>query len=209
MGVYAVGDRFKIPSQWLAPGQVVYGKVTKVLPHHVVVVREDNGKEQQFPAVTKGSIVTNSNAYSNVKKGDRVSVKGAKKYDALSPDTVSGEVLFVHPDGKVAVRVGSGQMNVLPQDIVNAYSNGRSKATTYLNQRMQNVGVRVENGSGTGTPDLTHYEIYADRPDMNKVLYRAKSGAPAGTPKFLGVSKKTGKWKTSDSKYDFPPNQEI
>jgi translation initiation factor IF-1 len=145
MGVYAVGDRFKIPSQWLAPGQVVYGKVTKVLPHHVVVVREDNGKEQQFPAVTKGSIVTNSNAYSNVKKGDRVSVKGAKKYDALSPDTVSGEVLFVHPDGKVAVRVGSGQMNVLPQDIVNAYSNGRQKAETYLNSRAQAVG--VENAS--------------------------------------------------------------
>ena len=145
MGVYAVGDRFKIPSQWLAPGQVVYGKVTKVLPHHVVVVREDNGKEQQFPAVTKGSIVTNSNAYSNVKKGDRVSVKGAKKYDALSPDTVSGEVLFVHPDGKVAVRVGSGQMNVLPQDIVNAYSNGRQKAETYLNQKMAEAGVKVEN----------------------------------------------------------------
>jgi len=145
MAVYAVGDRFKIPSQWLAPGQVVYGKITKVLPHHVVVVREDDGKEQQFPAVTKGSIVTNSTPYSNVKKGDRVSVKGAKKYDALSPDTVSGEVLFVHPDGKVAVRVGSGQMNVLPQDIVNAYTNGRAKAETYLNQKMAEVGVKVKN----------------------------------------------------------------
>lgn len=145
MAVYAVGDRFKIPSQWLAPGQVVYGKITKVLPMHVVVIREDNGKEQQFPAVTKGSIVTNSTPYSNVKKGDRVSVKGAKKYDALSPDTVSGEVLFVHPDGKVAVRVGSGQMNVLPQDIVNAYSNGRQKAETYLNQKMKDAGMKVEN----------------------------------------------------------------
>lgn len=88
---------------------------------------------------------TNTASYSNVKKGDRVSVKGAKKYDALSPDTVSGEVLFVHPDGKVAVRVGSGQMNVLPQDIVNSYSNGRQKAETYLNQKMAEAGVRVEN----------------------------------------------------------------
>lgn len=88
---------------------------------------------------------TNTASYSNVKKGDRVSVKGAKKYDALSPDTVSGEVLFVHPDGKVAVRVGSGQMNVLPQDIVNAYSNGRQKAETYLNQKMAEAGVKVEN----------------------------------------------------------------
>lgn len=124
MAVYKVGDRFKIPSQWLAPGQVAYGKITKVLPMHVVVIREDNGKEQQFPAVTKGSVVANSIPYSNVKKGDRVSVKGAKKYDALSPDTVPGTVLFIHPDGKVAVQVGSGQMNVLPQDIINAYSNG-------------------------------------------------------------------------------------
>lgn len=86
-----------------------------------------------------------SNSFTNVKKGDRVSVKGAKKYDALSPDTVPGTVLFIHSDGKVAVRVGSGQMNVLPQDIVNAYSNGRQKAETYLNQKMAEAGVRVEN----------------------------------------------------------------
>ena len=145
----------------------------------------------------------NSTPFTNVKKGDRVSVKGAKKYDALSPDTVPGTVLFIHPDGKVAVQVGSGQMNVLPQDIVNAYSNGiqrgslvkiktpygktitgevveltgggikvqdpvdkkqfyvvqessvldytnsfqngRQKAETYLNQKMAEAGVEVEN----------------------------------------------------------------
>ena len=97
-----------------------------------------------------GFIAHNSTPYSNVKKGDRVSVKGAKKYDALSPDTVAGTVLFIHPDGKVAVQVGSGQMNVLPQDIVNAYSNGRMKAETYLNQKMAEAGVKVENASPGG-----------------------------------------------------------
>lgn len=92
-------------------------------------------------------IMRNSASFTNVKKGDRVSVKGAKKYDALSPDTVAGTVLFIHPDGKVAVQVGSGQMNVLPQDIVNSspFANGRAKAEAYLNSRAEACGVRVEN----------------------------------------------------------------
>jgi len=53
----------------------------------------------------------------NVKKGDSVTVKNARKYDALSKPEVSGIVIGM-AGSKVMVKVGSGQMNVDPKDLV-------------------------------------------------------------------------------------------
>lgn len=121
------------------------GKVMAVKSNKVIV-ESDAGHDVELTP-QKDHIRVLNTPFTNVKKGDRVSVKGAKKYDALSPDTVAGTVLFIHPDGKVAVQVGSGQMNVLPQDIVNSspFANGRAKAEAYLNSRAEACGVRVEN----------------------------------------------------------------
>ena len=52
------------------------------------------------------------------KKGDSVTVKNARKYDALSKPEVSGTVIGML-GSKVMVKVGSGQMNVDPKDLVN------------------------------------------------------------------------------------------
>ena len=53
----------------------------------------------------------------NVKKGDSVKIINAKKYDALSKPEVSGIVIGML-GSKVMVKVGSGQMNVDPKDLV-------------------------------------------------------------------------------------------
>jgi hypothetical protein len=53
----------------------------------------------------------------NVKKGDAVKIINAKKYDALSKPEVSGTVIGMI-GSKVMVKVGSGQMNVDPKDLV-------------------------------------------------------------------------------------------
>ena len=50
------------------------------------------------------------------KKGDKVTVKNAKKYDAFSKPEVSGVVMGVTKDG-VQVKVGTGSMTVDPKDI--------------------------------------------------------------------------------------------
>jgi hypothetical protein len=55
------------------------------------------------------------------KKGDSVKVKNARRYDALAKPVVSGTVmgLMKHARGTaVMVRVGTGQMNVDPKDLV-------------------------------------------------------------------------------------------
>jgi hypothetical protein len=54
--------------------------------------------------------------------GDMVTIKNAKKYDSLaSADEVPGVVDFIRPDGRVAVKVttgdAQGQMNVHPKDL--------------------------------------------------------------------------------------------
>lgn len=52
-----------------------------------------------------------------MKKGDKVTIKNAKKYDSLSKkDTLKGTVLFVSGN-TVSVKVGSGQYNVEKEDI--------------------------------------------------------------------------------------------
>ena len=51
------------------------------------------------------------------KKGDSVTVKNARKYDSLSKPEVSGTVIGMI-GSKVMVKVGSGQMNVDPKDLV-------------------------------------------------------------------------------------------
>ena len=50
------------------------------------------------------------------KKGDKVTVKNAKKYDAFSKPEVSGVVMGVTKDG-IQVKVGTGSMTVDPKDI--------------------------------------------------------------------------------------------
>ena len=51
------------------------------------------------------------------KKGDSVTVKNARKYDALSKPEVSGTVIGMNGN-KVMVKVGSGQMNVDARDLM-------------------------------------------------------------------------------------------
>ena len=50
------------------------------------------------------------------KKGDKVTVKNAKKYDAFSKPEVTGVVMGISKDG-VQVKVGTGSMTVDPKDI--------------------------------------------------------------------------------------------
>jgi len=51
-------------------------------------------------------------------KGTKVKVKNARKYDALQKDGVGGEVLGVTSNDYIMVKVGRGQMNVHPKDLV-------------------------------------------------------------------------------------------
>ena len=50
------------------------------------------------------------------KKGDKVTIKNAKKYDAFSKPEVTGVVMGISKDG-VQVKVGTGSMTVDPKDI--------------------------------------------------------------------------------------------
>lgn len=53
---------------------------------------------------------------SQFKKGDKVKIKNAKSYDALLKNDVIGIVDFINKD-KVAVKVGTGQINAYPKDL--------------------------------------------------------------------------------------------
>lgn len=51
------------------------------------------------------------------KKGDSVTIKNAKSYDAMMKDTAEGTVIGTM-GSKVMVKVGSGQLNVDPKDLM-------------------------------------------------------------------------------------------
>jgi len=55
--------------------------------------------------------------FKEYKVGDKVTIQNAKKYDALSPEKVTGEVWRIGDDGRIGVTVGSGSMNVEPNDL--------------------------------------------------------------------------------------------
>lgn len=76
-------------------------------------------------------------------KGDSVTVNNARKYDSLSKPQVSGTVIG-KMGSKVMVKVGSGQMNVDPKDLVLEATYGFSpvvakgqKAKDYMAKRAQ------------------------------------------------------------------------
>jgi hypothetical protein len=50
--------------------------------------------------------------------GDKVIVRNAKQYDIFLPSNeVTGEVMFMTPDDRVAVKVGTGQITADPDDV--------------------------------------------------------------------------------------------
>lgn len=79
------------------------------------------------------------------KPGDNIAWK--------APDgaVLEGTVVFAHDDGVLRVRKkgASEDVRIKALSITNStpYSNGRQKAETYLNQRMKDAGVRVENAA--------------------------------------------------------------
>ena len=75
----------------------------------------DKSKEKEY--LRKGWTLAEAMNEENVKKGDSVKIINAKKYDALSKPEVSGIVIGMI-GSKVMVKVGSGQMNVDPKDLV-------------------------------------------------------------------------------------------
>jgi molybdopterin converting factor small subunit len=75
----------------------------------------DKSKEKEY--LRKGWTLAEAMNEENVKKGDSVKIINAKKYDALSKPEVSGIVIGML-GSKVMVKVGSGQMNVDPKDLV-------------------------------------------------------------------------------------------
>jgi hypothetical protein len=61
-------------------------------------------------------------------KGTKVTVKNAKKYNALSPNEVTGIIVgptSSSPDYKYIVKVGTGSMNVDPSDIVEKHNSDK------------------------------------------------------------------------------------
>ena len=52
-----------------------------------------------------------------VRKGDRVRIHNARKYDAMAPDKVEGTVYAIWDDGSIAVTVGTGSYNARPEDV--------------------------------------------------------------------------------------------
>lgn len=63
------------------------------------------------------------------KKGDSVTVKNARKYDSLAKPQVSGTVIG-KMGSKIMVKVGSGQMNVDPKDLITESKGSRLDAET-------------------------------------------------------------------------------
>lgn len=67
---------------------------------------------------TKDNMIKTGEALTEAfKKGDSVTIKNAKSYDAMMKDTVQGTVIGAM-GGKVMVKVGSGQLNVDPKDLM-------------------------------------------------------------------------------------------
>jgi len=98
----------------------------------------------------------------------------------------------INGEFRMIVKIGKGQYRIANS----AFQNGVDRAR-------REIGKQILNSS---KPDLSQYDIYADRPDMAIVLYKARTDK---VPRFLGVDKKSGRWKTGDSKYDFPPGVKI
>lgn len=85
------------------------------------------------------------------KKSDSVTIKNAKSYDAMMKDTIQGTVIGAM-GGKVMVKVGSGQLNVDPKDLMLAEDSdvedkesldevdrGLDEASTKINTRTWNI----------------------------------------------------------------------
>jgi len=154
MEKYKVGDKFKIPSQWLAPGQTVYGVIKEVHPMHVVVVREDTGREQKFPAVTKGS------NFSNGTKTDKQfpASSRVKQHRNFNQDDYNYLRNKGWDDAKILQRwdeeAGQGKGPTTWKKAPNVtgvvgnpnfYKNGRAKAEQLINSKMAAVGIKVVN----------------------------------------------------------------
>lgn len=92
--------------------------------------------------------------------GDRVRVMNARRYDSMAPSNeVEGEVIFVFPDGTVAVAIGTGQSNVDPQDLVKLGANEAADAETTTNydnmsdweNHANRLGCQIRKDNKTGT----------------------------------------------------------
>ena len=81
---------------------------------YIDAVRKDVETKPYYALVDFSEFVELGEAF---KKGDSVTVKNARKYDSLSKPEVSGTVIGMI-GSKVMVKVGSGQMNVDPKDLV-------------------------------------------------------------------------------------------
>ena len=90
---------------------VVYTAKSK---SYIDAVRKDVETKPYYALVDFSESVELDEAF---KKGDSVTVKNARKYDSLSKPEVSGTVIGMI-GSKVMVKVGSGQMNVDPKDLV-------------------------------------------------------------------------------------------
>ena len=90
---------------------VVYTAKSK---SYIDAVRKDVETKPYYALVDFSESVRLGEAF---KKGDSVTVKNARKYDSLSKPEVSGTVIGMI-GSKVMVKVGSGQMNVDPKDLV-------------------------------------------------------------------------------------------
>ena len=104
----------------------------------------------------------------NVKKGDSVKIINAKKYDALSKPEVSGIVIGML-GSKVMVKVGSGQMNVDPKDLVKESVELDEGA---LGKQWQNGAKMVKSGS------ITLVKAKNPDADLHTVM---KNGKKVGT----------------------------
>jgi hypothetical protein len=109
--------------------EAVKGHVSNAVPKHITGDDREKQMKKHYASISKATKNTSMKTVlkkmsesaeldeANVKKGDAVKIINAKKYDALSKPEVSGIVIGML-GSKVMVKVGSGQMNVDPKDLV-------------------------------------------------------------------------------------------
>lgn len=96
------------------------------------------------------------------KKGDSVTIKNAKSYDAMMKDTAEGTVIGTM-GSKVMVKVGSGQLNVDPKDLMLAEDKDEDEVE--LDESAKSEFISLNKGREGKTP------IYEEGVEVRGAVY--------------------------------------
>lgn len=143
---------------------------------------EHHGDKADTPAVHKDAH----------KVGDKVIIDSDLQHPAAGQ---AGTVKEVHAGGGIGDTKIADYTVHIPGHGSDVFGHGELKADT--------------NSVKSDKLDLSRYQVYADRPDMDDVVYHIpRDEAKDGEPRFLRVNKKTGDWTKHGSKYKDAPVKE-